>query len=205
MYWGLFKNMSNLFLMIPTKTKILIAALVGIIILSIVIIALQAPSQDDYITEQIPVISPENTIIGKRINLDTEKKLDIVKKEASIEGTLIYSLNSQNPIRTDQIITRNEQIVFQRTYIPEDPSDPSHLLISAMIEKHGQPEKVIQGSKLWGPFMNNYIYNTKGLAFIGNPNTDEVYELQNFTPLSLDEYIQKYGDDIDETPPGGES
>lgn len=197
--------MQSLFLNIPTKIKLLVFALLVIIILTTIILALQTSPQDRAPTEQPQDISGKKTIIGKKITQETEKKLDIINKEASGEETLIYSLNSKNPLRTDQIITQNEKIVFERIYIPEDPSDPNHLLISVMIAKYGQPEKVIQGSKLWGPFMNTYIYNNTGMAFIGNPNTDEVYELQNFTPLSLDEYIRRYGDDIDETPPGGES
>lgn len=177
--------------------------LLGIIILITIFAALGTPP--DTLPERNQTVPAQSTIIGKKIKPETEKKLDIIKKEASGEGKIIYSLNSKNPLRTDQIITQNEKIVFERVYIPEDPNDPNHLLISAMIAKYGQPEKIIQGSKLWGPFMNTYIYNNTGMAFIGNPNTNEVYELQNFTPLSLDEYIKRYGDDIDETPPGGES
>lgn len=195
--------MPNLYLNIPTKTKLLMVGLLGIIILITVVTALRTPP--DTLPEQDQIIPTQSTIIGKKIKPETEKKLDIIKKEASDEGKIIYSLNSKNPLRTDQIITQNEKIIFERIYIPEDPSDPNHLLISVMIAKHGQPEKTIQGSKLWGPFMKTYIYNSLGVAFIGNPNTNEVYELQNFTPLSVDEYIKSYGDDIDETPHGGES
>lgn len=194
-------------LAIPTKTKILLLMLVGVIIITTIIIALQTPPSQEESTpaEQIQTNRAQRSIIGKKITPDTEQKLDIIEKQATDEGKFIYSLKSQNAIRTDQIITQDEQIIFERFYIPENPNDPNHLLISAQLKKYGNPEKVITGSKLWGPFINTYIYNSKGVAFIGNPNTDEVYELQNFTPLPIDEYIRLYGDDIDDTPPGGES
>lgn len=194
-------NLLNL----PLKTKLLVFGLIAVIILTTIVLALQSqPAENLPQKTEIPSQN-QSTIIGKKITPDVEKRLDLIDKQASSEGTTIYSLNSQNTIRTDQIITQNDQIIFQRTYVPENPNDPNHLLISKMLEKYGEPDKTIQGSRLWGPFMKTYIYNTKGIAFIGNPNTDEVYEFQNFTLISLEEYLQKYGDDIDETPHGGES
>lgn len=193
----------NFLAFIPFKTKLLIIGLVIVIIFTTILVALQTSPEQQTLESQPSQI--EESAVGKKITPDIEKRLDIIDKEASSEGTTVYSLNSLNTIRTDQIITKQDQIIFQRTYVPENPNDPNHLLISKMIEKYGQPENIIKGSKLWGPFMQTYIYPSKGIAFIGNPNTNEVYELQNFTPISLTEYLQKYGDDIDETPPQGES
>jgi hypothetical protein len=192
------------FINLPVKTKLLLLGLVGIVILTTVIIALQ-PSPGAPDSEQPKVTPSQTTIIGRKITPESEKRLDITKKEATSEGKTIYSLKSQNAIRSDQIITQNEQVIFQRYYVPENPADPNHLLIDKMLETNGQPEKIIKGSKLWGPYMNTYIYGSRGLAFIGNPNTNEVYEVQNFKPVSIEEYLRLYGDDIDETPPGGES
>lgn len=198
--------MLNLFLIIPTKTKLLLLALLIGIVLITIFLALLDPAQESIIPTQQNLVFPlQRTIPGQKISQEAEKRLDITKKETSDEGKSIYSLQSQNPIRTDQIITQNNQVIFERIYVPENPNDPNHLLISSMLEKYGQPEKTVQGSKLWGPFIMLYVYSSKGLAFIGNPNTNEVYELQTFTPLSAEEYIQRYGDDIDESPPQGES
>lgn len=188
---------------IPRNIKIFGFILVILIIVLTVFVALQTPSEPTPPPET-KIIPLQKTKVGQSFTPQTESSLKIINKEATVGGT-IYSLDSQNPIRTDQIITQNNQVVFERVYIPENPNDPNHLLISTLVQKYGQPESIIQGSKTWGPYINLYLYAGKGIAFIGNPNTDEVYELQTFKPLSTEEYIQKYGDDINTNPPQGES
>jgi hypothetical protein len=198
--------MNYLLQAMPTKIKILAAGLIASIIIITILLALQTnPQHRRTSTPESPALPLQKIKIGEKVPSNIENNFNITSKEATTEGKVIYSLESQNAIRTDQIITQNNQVIFQRVYVPESPNDPNHLLISSMISRYGTPEKTIQGSKLWGPFIMLYIYSNKGLAFIGNPNTDEVYELQTFSPTSVDDYIQKYGDDIDNTPPGGES
>lgn len=68
----------------------------------------------------------------------------------------------------------------------------------------GQPEKTAPGSKFYGYHMNTYIYASKGIVFIGNPNINEVFEIQSFTPMSVEEYINNYGQDISESQRRGE-
>jgi hypothetical protein len=34
------------------------------------------------------------------------------------------------------------------------------------------------------------------IAFIANPNADEIYEIQTFTPTSVEDYLKNYGSDI---------
>ena len=198
--------MNYFFLAIPIKIKLLATGLVVLIIIITILLALQtSPSQEINPPLKSSPLPLQKAKIGEKISSKIENNFKIINKEATDEGKVIYSLDSKNPIRTDQIITQNNQVIFQRVYVPENPNDPNHLLISTMLRKYGTPEKTVQGSKLWGHLIVLYIYSSNGVAFIGNPNTDEVYELQTFTPLSVDEYIQKYGDDIDETPPRGES
>lgn len=198
--------MNYLSLAIPTKIKLLATGLIVLIVTVTILLALQTtPNEGINSVPKSSTLPLQKAKIGQKLPSKIENNFNIINKEATDAGKVIYSLDSQNPIRTDQIITQNNQVIFQRVYIPENPNDPNHLLISNMISEYGATEKTVQGSKLWGPFITLYIYSNKGIAFIGNPNTDEVYELQTFSPLSVEEYIQKYGDDINQTPPHGES
>lgn len=197
--------MSNLFLTIPTKTKILILGLLLVILFTTTLLVSNFFKEDRTVTKRGRIFPLQKTLIGQSIDRTTGGKLDIKNQEATEDGRLIFSLNSQNPLRADQVITKDDKVIFERIYIPESKSDPNHLLISTVIAKYGQPEKIFKGSRLWGHFVTTYIYSGKGVAFIGNPNTDEVYELQIFEPVSVEEYIQKYGDDINQSPQRGES
>lgn len=194
--------MNYLIQSIPLKIKLIGLALLVFIIILTALIASQTPAEQP---ESETKFSLQKVTPGENMSPDLEKNLIVIDKQATSSGKIIYSLDSDNPLRNDQVITDKNQVVFERIYVPENPSDPNHLLISKSLEKYGKPEQVVTGSKLWGPYMNLYIYNSQGVAFIGNPNTDEVYEIQFFKPLSLEEYIKSYGDDIDTTPPGPES
>lgn len=107
-----------------------------------------------------------------------------------------YTLPSELLARPNEILTDKNVAVFERALLPVSSQDPRYKTISEMEKIFGQPDKTAKGSKFYGEFLSTYIYASKGMTFIGNPNTNEVYEIQFFKPMTLDEYISKYGSDI---------
>lgn len=64
---------------------------------------------------------------------------------------------------------------------------------------YGQPEKEMYNR--YGFFSKTYIWASKGVAAIGNKNTDQVFEVAYFTPMTLADYLQKYGQGLSEENP----
>lgn len=158
-----------------------------------------------YPSPQKIIISPlQKTIIGKTTNREAENFPGLIGKETLPTGETQYSFFSSLLARPNQVVTRNNLAVFERILIVGDPTQTRYAKISQMTKSFGNPEKIIQGSAYYGPFTSTYIYGNKGFAFIANPNTDEVYELHIFSPMSPDEYQGLYGEDIKEGFPGPE-
>lgn len=173
----------------------------GIIVLLFVgvILSLFSPSGPPV---KATTISPlQKTLIGQTTASDIEKLAGVQKKEILPSGETRYELKAFIPQRPDEVRTKDNIVVFERIDVPQDPKAMGYAEISQMTRTYGKPEKVIQGSAFFGPFVSTYIYGTRGFAFIGNPHTDEVYELQLFTPMTAGEYITKHGSDIKEGPP----
>lgn len=143
---------------------------------------------------KLDINSLYKTKVGKTTEQEVQK-LNIKEKEASSGGSTVYKLESLKQDRPDQVITENGVVVFERRYIPVDPDDPKYIKISQLTSSLGEPEKVIEGSIYYGLHMSTYIYAKKGMAFIGNSYTNEVFEVQTFLPMTVDEYINKYGQD----------
>ncbi len=151
-----------------------------------------APQPTKYILKDpISIPSFQKTIIGKTTNQEIEAIPGITKAPESN-----YSYSSYLITRPNEIKTENNTASFERVLLPVSSSDPNFTTIPQLIEKYGQPDKVVRGSKYYGDFLNTYIYATQGMAFVGNPNTNEVYEIQFFNPMTPDEYEKKYGQEI---------
>lgn len=151
------------------------------------------------------LISPlQKTVIGKTQEKEINKLPSIQKKEVLLDGSTKYSLSSFVSQRPDEISTKEGIVIFERITIPEDPKAIGYVKISQYIKGLGQPKRIIQGSAFYGPFVSTYIYNDKGFVFIGNSNTDEVYEIQLFSSMSLDNYVRLYGGDIKPGRPSSE-
>ena len=63
-------------------------------------------------------------------------RLDVTNKEASSDGSITYTLQSDNPARPDQIVSRNGKIIFERIYIPDDPSTPGYMILADVKKKY---------------------------------------------------------------------
>lgn len=144
----------------------------------------------------ITTLSPlQKTIIGTTTRQEIEQMPQITRTPIS-ENTDQYNFSSEYVSRPNIIITENDLAAFERIVTSEKSSSPGFSRISELMNKFGQPEETITGSTHYGRFVNTYIYANKGFAIIGNPYTDEVYEIQQFTPMSVENYRSKYGQDI---------
>jgi hypothetical protein len=134
---------------------------------------------------------------GEDAEESIDSRIDILQKDRLPEGTIKYTLKSLDPNRPNIIIAKNDhEILFQRSVIlPKLP-----IKITDYTESYGQVKWVFKGSEYYGPLVNTYIYPERGIAFIANPQTKNVFEYHLFEPLKVEEYVSKYGDDIPAQP-----
>lgn len=118
------------------------------------------------------------------------------ERETKQNGETHYFYETPNKARESSIITdKNGKIIFKKIITTD--TDYSHPKISDYVKTNGEPEEIYTGSKRYGPYATYTLYPSKGIVIIGNPLTDEVFELDLFSGMSLDEYMKKYGSDVD--------
>lgn len=147
----------------------------------------QAPAKPGEI-RSVDTNSPLNTVtIGKTTRKEVEKIDGLVAKDDST-----YLAHSEGAIRTDGVMLQNDTVRFKRT------RSPAIDRVADYKKAYGEPEREIQGSLYFGENAKTYIFAKKGIAIIANMNTEEVYELQQFQPVSVERYLNLYGEDIQE-------
>lgn len=115
-------------------------------------------------------------------------------KEELPDGAKRYTFDSPNPSRPNMYIGKeeNDLILFERSVISQEGKP---ITLTDYDAAYGEPEQVISGTQFYGSETNLYIYGSKGIAFIANPQTDRILELHTFPVMSAEEYLQKYGDE----------
>ena len=181
--------------------KFLFISVVVLVALAIELSSLGKPEPTPPTVKTPPVSTLQKSIIGKTTTSEIERLPRVEKKETLPNGDTRYELTSFIPQRPDEIITKGGVSVFERIDVPQNPKALGYARITQFVKVYGQPEKLIQGSAFFGPFTSTYIYSTRGFAFIANPHTDEIYEIQVFASMPVASYIEMYGDDIKEGPP----
>lgn len=188
---------------IPKKTFILVLFLSGGILILGSLVFLK-PSQNttqpisNPIISQIPLkITPlQKSVIGKTTKAELGQSYPNTQEENLPNGNTSYQFNSSLADRSHEVQFHNNISIFERVILLGDNSNS--LTVQDLILKYGQAEKTTTGSIYYGRQINTYIYPSKGLAFIANPNIGEVFELQTFSPTSLEEYMNNFGQDIKE-------
>ena len=194
---------------IPKSILILLLVLVLLLITTIVIYLPSSQKKSD--TDTSPnVIYPQNpsqqavnnekiysTIKIGETTINEVKQLPEIKNQQVKGNQTEFSFNSGR-YNDNKIITENGLVIF-KNIITVDPETWQHPPLSSYLKVYGQPEAEYTGSNTYGSRFKTYLYPSKGLAFIGNPGPDELYEIQVFEPLTLDQYLNKWGSDINET------
>lgn len=186
--------------------KWIILLIIPVLIFIIFIIYLLSPSSESQPVSDInfsptnsqlqdssqPEISKsEEQITENELDENIDLRPDLQKKDIKSDGTTTYIFTSNNPSRPNiTIVSESKNLIFSRTL---NSTDSPMANVSVLIESLGEAERVIQGSKFYGPQADIYIYASLGLVFIGNTQTDESFEEQHFPPMSVDAYLQRFG------------
>lgn len=140
----------------------------------------------------------QKTIIGKTTDAQIAT-LSAISNQPNPDGSTTYLIKSVNPLKPDEIITRNNVVISEKTNtITNKPG--GFPKISELKKTFGNPEQEITGSKEFGDFAITYIYPQGGFSFVGNPATDNVYQILRFQSMNLKEYVGKYGSVFDISP-----
>ena len=121
-------------------------------------------------------------------------------KKTTENGNIKYSIPSVLSFRPNEVIFSKGVSSFERTVLLTDDASFKYPKAQALMQSFGKPERIIRGSKVYGYNVSNFIYPNTGLAFIAEEESGNVFEVQTFVPLSLDQYITSYGQDIQEVP-----
>lgn len=163
-----------------------------------------------------PLVSPTPTIIPLQIRMQKQQGISPLQKTvisttrqndisklfgidtiATRGAVTTYSLPSSINLLPNEIQVENGVVVFERIITPKDPTLPGFSKISDLTQPLGKPQQTINGSKTYGSYVVTYVYAEKGIAILGNPNTDIVYELHLFKPTTPTLYKETYGKDLD--------
>lgn len=186
------------------KIKIILILTILVIAIGILlIIKSQAPKPTP--TPSIPkkTINPQNltplqtTTLGKTPEQELINNPNLTNQSQTPTGLKIYEVKTPISAKDDLYIVKNGVVVFENHQTPQDPQIPGYAITSTYINVLGQPEEIIKGSARNGPFLETYVYPQKGFAFAANPTTNEVYEVQTFTPTTLQDYKKEFGYNIE--------
>lgn len=131
--------------------------------------------------------------IGQTTDQEISSNPDLLNKVALGDKT-VYTFKPNPNLVGNQVITESGKAVFEKGTIIEAESKLH--LFSAYVNSYGQPEAEYTGSKTYGKFEKTYVWASLGFALKVNPFTQEVHEVQKFAPISIEEYLQKWGEDI---------
>lgn len=193
-----------MFSFINFKNKIFILVLALGIIIFLTILLVQNP-QNNLIgpPSPTPFTSPKvypflKTEPGKTTESELDKLPGLKYKKAISSNESQYSFSSPLLERDDIVITKNGIVAFERQI--SVLTGLTHPNISEFINRYGQPENEVIGSSYYGEHEKTYIYAFKGFSLIANPFTGEVDEIHSFTPMSNEDYIRLWGQDIKSQP-----
>lgn len=137
------------------------------------------------------------------INETTEEqvaKLPNVTKTPLENGSQQYTYPSDFRLWNNEIVTKNGKAVLERIVIPDNPAAPGHETLSEFLRRFGDPDRTIEGETKYSRASRVYIYGSQGMAAIGNPHSDVLYEIQKFSPMSDQEYLNQFGSEINQNP-----
>lgn len=138
----------------------------------------------------------ERTEIGKTTEQEVKKMSGILGKKREGDIT-IYLIRSSEPGEIDEIRTRNGIVIFEKTSTETATAPLPNL--DQIFSKYGKPEYV-KDKVGEGFYMSAYIYPSKGIAIYANRYTKSVYEIQRFIPMSLEDYVRQYGENLSPAP-----
>src|SRR3989344_3354439 len=176
---------------------LVVAFVMALVLLGIALVSLF--SKQNPPSSQMPP-PYHKTVIGTT----KEDAIEALPKKKNVQtfsdNSKQYSFTTRNLARDDVIITKDNTVIFEKTITVTESL--VHPKISELLKQYGAPEKTVLGSKTYGSRVIVYIYATMGVVFVGKPSSGEVLELQQFIPMSVDEYLSSWGKDAGYEDPG---
>lgn len=187
-------------------STIIIVGLIAILLVGAIIVAPivnRPPSSPTPSTSPVPHGSGVDDQTISLLYLSTgDLELDNLRQQANFiscndqpDSTTQCELTSPLVARPNLVIVKAGQLVFKRTITTPLANGrlPSFGNLSAGL---GAASQVQKGSRFYGPQVQTYIFATKGITLIANPNTGEVQEVQVYQPTTTADYLSKFGEDI---------
>lgn len=140
-------------------------------------------------------INPLQEVVAGVTTQEDVEKIPGIKKVSEQNGTARYILPSIINVRPHEINTRGGIATDERIVLPEIEGQTGFTTISSVVEKYGQPERILSGSTFYGDFVSRYLYPKKGLLFVVNTNTNEVFEILHFQPMELTDFVKNYSNE----------
>ena len=198
------------------KTVLILSGLVGILVVTLLVVSFlpNTPTTPTTRTSPTPLPSGKgNTIpipatsrdkqlpaqksyIGSKEFNEQNPNIQVVRKETLSGGDIKYFIKSENVGIPGEIVVHNGEVIYERVLTSPQKQNPNYSTTSELLQKYGQPTITYNGHKIYGFPALIYLYPDKGIAFIANKFTGEVYELQIFQPTTAEQYLKLYGQDI---------
>lgn len=176
--------------------KIIFVIFLFIAIIATIVVFLTTiaqPSKTPHITTS--TIPQSTTIPTNAVShtINNEGFPDLQKEEKLPDGSTKSYLDSTNPTRANTVQSAADgSILFERYVVGPDASET----LTSNITSYGTPTQIFIGSHFYGQKIQTYVFAQKGVAIIANQQTDQVFEKHFFPPMSVTEYVQRYGEDI---------
>lgn len=140
----------------------------------------------------------QKTVITKTTAQEVESQQKIINK--SLRGDItVYEVPSATPGETDEIRTKNGVVVFESVDLFNNKSGmPPKATVYT--KEFGIPEKKLKSVTDLGKHISAYIYAEKGFTIFVNPNTNTVYRIHRFTPMTTTEYETQYAEFLEPAP-----
>lgn len=120
---------------------------------------------------------------------EIESSPNFLTKELLSDGSTQFLLSSDIPSRPHMYVMKGEQILIQRSVTNRNYP----VKFSDYTKSYGDPQIVEELNKFYDPKAKLYVYPNEKIAFIANPETQEVLEQHVFT-VSAEEYLKKYSE-----------
>lgn len=173
------------------KKKISVAIIVLLSFISVLFIYSLSKNKnvDNPQATQIPKIGASYNEITPNLSSkeDLYNKLGNPIKQNLINNSTVFEYKSNNPNYNDEFKIDSDKVVFIKKHITID----DNVDVKTLTEKYGQYKKMLYGPRSQSGF-DLYIYNTKGIAYIGNQYTEDVTEIWYFPPTDLEIFKKLY-------------
>lgn len=140
----------------------------------------------------------QKTTINKTTNKEIEEEQRVLNK--SIRGPItVYEVPSATPQETDEIRTQDGIVVFESVNLFNDKAGMPPK-VSVYEKEFGEPEKILKSVSEMGLHISAHIYAKDGFTLFVNHNTNTVYEIHRFIPMSTEEYERQYAEYLHAAP-----